>query len=555
MTIIALDLKTACGECGENVPLNGVVEAIPCPRCHAPIRFDANAWRQILEAPALEGPRQEPDKQNAGFVSTGRAVIRGYTRRAATCARCNAALPVAEMLQHAVRGWCACVSCGDRLSVRAAPASVAGLGGLSHLVGEDLSQILGGAANVDSGAAGTVRCGHCGAAIPLGGATSRAVACTYCKTSVVLPDEVWARLHPLPQQRSWYLVLEPPRAGVAATAAPTFEWEDVDDFAIGSDGNLYFVGGSDRPRLHGNRVWSCDPRFALRWSRTGLPLDDGQHFRLAPTYDGHILVSREGKHSLVKLSCADGATVAILGGPEPPDARAHGLDLQYASDVAVDPDGSIVAALHNRLLRWEADGTPTETWPPERGFFGEKHQKLGPLFRTGASGQREEIKPETCATPDQLKNRPVELWSEVALTIGPDGAMYVLHGAHLLKLARDGKKVWHVDVGDDKNDMDRPRLDGLGNVYLLRWLANDTHGVIRVRADGKATGIVVDGRKPGTPLGFERSFAVAADGTIFAVGALRVARVFGPDGTARLASPAAREEDARREKAVAAQRQ
>ena len=102
-------------------------------------------------------------------------------------------------------------------------------------------------------------------------------------------------------------------------------------------------------------------------------------------------------------------------------------------------------------------------------LFGEKHQKLRPLFRTGADGRRDQIEPETSATPDQLKSRPVELWSDVALTIGPDGAMYILHGAHLLKLARDGRKVWHVDVGDDKNDMDRPRLDGLGNVYLLRW--------------------------------------------------------------------------------------
>jgi DNA-directed RNA polymerase subunit RPC12/RpoP len=551
MTTIALELKTACGACGDNVPLNGVVDQISCPRCRAPIRFDAAAWRQILEAPALEGPREQPDEQNAGFVRAARPVMRVFTRRAAACARCATALPLPQALEHAERGWCACVACGERVSVRPAPASVAGMGGLTHLVGEDLSQIAGGAAHVDAGAATTVRCGHCGAALPVDRATSRATACTYCNASVVLPDDVWARLHPLPEQRAWFLVLDTARLAAGAAAGPTFEWENVEDFAVGGDGNLYFVGTSDIPRLHGNRVWSCDARFALRWTRHGLPLDDGERLRITPTYDGHVLVSRRQKHSVVKLSCADGATVAVLGGPEPPDARAHGLDLEYAEAVAADPDGSIVAALHNRLLRWSADGAPVETWPPARGFFGEKHQKLGPLFRTDPNGERGAIRPDATATPETLKDRPVELRSSVSLAIGPDGAMYLQRGKHVVKLARDGKKVWLAELADEGSDMDRPRVDAQGNVYLLRWLETDTHGIVRISPDGKDVRLLVDGRKPGTPMCAERHFAVAAGGTIFVVGSFRVARVFGADGSARLASPAARQDDEQHAREVA----
>jgi hypothetical protein len=548
VTTIGLELKTACGRCGENVPVNGVVDRLVCPRCHDEITFDAAAWRSILETPALEGPLGEPNRQRVDAVKGGpRAVMRFFSKRDATCARCKAVLPMPQSLQHAARGWCACVQCGEQVSVRVAPPAIAGLGGVTHLIGEDPSQIGGAAGGSATTGATSVRCDHCGAALPVDVTSSRTIGCTYCKTSVILPDDVWARLHPLPQQRAWFLYHD--AAHAPANAGSSFAWKKVEDVAFGRDGHLYFVGENDGIRSGGVSVWSTDARFSPRWVRADVPLGTfSEDARIAVTPDGHVLVWRGRCHWVLKLACADGATVAKLGGKEAPDAKAHGLDLEFADDLAVDPDGSILAIVHRRILRWAPDGEPVETWPTKRGLFGEKHQKLSPLFRTRPDGERDWIRPSETPRVREAKSRPLEIDDDSQLAIGPDGATYLQRDEDLLKLARDGTKVWAVNVGVTGNGMDRPRIDAHGNVYVLRRLRSGTHGILRVSADGSDVRVLVDGDAPGTPMAEEWHFAVSPDGTIFVVDYSGVARVFGPNGAALFASPKAREADAYRAK-------
>lgn len=111
-----------------------------------------------------------------------------------------------------------------------------------------------------------------------------------------------------------------------------------------------------------------------------------------------------------------------------------------------------------------------------------------------------------------------------------------------MKLDPNGDFVWRAQI-PSRNNYGRPCIDGWGNVYLLRYLAFDTHGVYRVSADGKDVRLLIDGSRVGTPISDDRTLVVALDGTIYTIDNGGQVRVFGPDGSVRFISPKSREED------------
>jgi len=551
MTTVGIELKTACAQCGENVPLNAVVMVVWCPKCECQTSLDVETWKKILEAPALEGPLAEPGKVAASVVQAARPWMRSFVRKVAGCARCGCPVPEEDVLAHAGRGWCVCGRCGESVSVRALPAHFAGLGGITHLIGEDAAQLAArGPSRAQPGAMAPVSapCGTCGASLPVDASSPRSLACKYCGATSVLSDAIWQRLHPAATQRTWF-IRKDPAAGASVTTQAWFGWDDVDDVVMGPDGNLYFLGKVEDD--DGKRwasfgrddcaVWSCDPYFKRRWLRRDLPLK-GDHRRLAVTSDGHLLAWARSRHSVLKLSSQNGATLATLGGKEPPGSQAHHLDLEHATDLVGHLHGTLLGFLHDRVLRWGPDGTPVQTWVHGGGLL-ERRQKWSPLFRIDADGDRSAIEPEDAPSLNDVRDRPTEMrTSYVEVLAGWDGSLYVYRSEHLLKLGPDGAKHWCVELPKG-SDRGRPGVDAWGNVYVLRYLRDSTQGIYRISPDGSDVRLLVDGGAAGTPMAEERHFAVHPQGAIFVLAYGGAARVFAADGSARFASPKARQED------------
>jgi hypothetical protein len=530
----------SCTRCSENVPVNAIAPSARCPKCSSTVAIPRETWLALLEPAVLDGPVAEPGKNNTAPVRTAAgAFVRTYVRKDAACARCNGALPLPRALEHASRGWCICVECGDRVSVRAIPPDVR-IGGVTHVIGED----LGGAATAAS-AGETIQCPRCGSGVAADG-SSRAVLCRHCQAQVVIPDAIWARLRPYAASRTFFLWHE------AKEVAPAMhlDWDDLHDAVVDRNGNLYFIGAfTDESFYEKVDVWSTDAQLRLRWSRKDIGLKGGSFEETSLVFapSGHLIVWKERRHGAIVLSCNDGSTVANIGGTEPPGSTAHHLDLEFCTDLACAPDGTLLGLLHDRVLRWTSDGRPIETWPPKKGLFGEKRQKLRPLFKPGSRPDDRDMVKAEAEYPDSLENlgnRPIEMQTDYThCGYGVDATLVLQRSEHVAKLDPNGDVLWKVTLPERSNDYGRPCIDGWGNVHLIRWLASDTHGVYRISADAKDQRLLVDGTRVGTPVAAERILVVALDCTIYVLGGRGRVRVFGPDGAARFISPKAREED------------
>lgn len=559
MSAVGIVLTTACASCRESFPVNALAPAARCPRCGHTVAVDVATWKKVLEAPAIDGHRAEPGREHVESITGSIGFVRNYVRKDAACARCGGEIPLPKSLAHANRGWCICVHCGDKVSVRALPQEFGGMGSVTHVIGEDFGAITGLApAPVTAPSQGEiVGCPQCGSGVPVNGQT-RAVPCRHCNAQVVLPDAVWAKLHPLPAQRTFYLWFDPAKVP-AATGKMDLDWSSLEDVVADFHGNLYFLGERKRDGWINDQlaVWSTDSQLNLRWVRDPLQIEgktDDPKLAFSPS--GHLLLRAERRHSVVVLSCADGSTAATIGGKEPDGAQAHHLDLEYCDSHAVDVDGTILALVHDRLLRWTHDGRPIETWPPTKGVFGgEKHQKMKPLFRKGEGGERERVKADAEYPPDvkALKHRPTEIDSDyVEMNVGWDGFLYFMRSRQAARLDRNGAVVFSGELlNEHSNDEGRPCADRNGFSYWLRDLPHSRRAVFRISPDGKDVRMLVDGSQRGTPITDCRHIAVLPDGTIYLFDYGGHARIFGADGTLRFASEKAREEDADADRKIA----
>src|SRR6185312_6676786 len=158
------------------------------------------------------------------------------------CTRCQTAIPD-EAAAFTGRGFTMCTGCGAKIGMRTPPESlVPMLRGASIVCGEELDQLShapGPAPNAVPGSI-VVRCASCSAPLPVDG-TQRTVRCAYCATDVVLPDDVWLRLHPTAEVKPFYLCWSSQGAVVAAVLRD-FRWGQFRDAVVGPDGNLYCIG-------------------------------------------------------------------------------------------------------------------------------------------------------------------------------------------------------------------------------------------------------------------------------------------------------------------------
>ncbi|MEO7111941.1 MAG: hypothetical protein ABI183_15970 [Polyangiaceae bacterium] len=553
MSSIGIVLNTSCPRCHENFPVNAIAN-LRCPKCAQVVPVDAATWKQVLESPALDGPLAEPGRDHVAPVQAAIPFIRNFVRKDAACARCNAALPLPQALAHAQRGWCICVNCGDKVSVRLLPPVFAGLGGVTHVIGEDFAALNDDGAQhapVMASTSEIVSCPACGGNLPVDGSSQRAIPCRHCRSQIVIAEAIWAKLHPLPLQRSFYL-WSTATAVVQNADKVDMSWNSLCDVVTDDRGNLYFLGFRGGDSFNDNlSLWSTDAQFHLRWLREKIPIKENQddsHMVMTPS--GYLLVWCESRHGAIVISGNDGSTAATLGGVEPPNSQAHFFDLEFLEDLTIAPDGAIIGLLHHRLLRWTHDGQPLETWPLGKGLFGgEKHQKLRPLF-SGDGDKRHRVvaEAEHPSSIEELKDRPIELYTDyTSCKSGRDGSLYLWRSANVARLDAQGKIIFKAKLPEEHgNEYGSPCIDASGASYFLVSMRGSSHGIFRISPNGRDVRLIVDGSSVGTPMGSDRNLLVLPDGTMMTFGHDSVLRVFAPDGSVRFLSEKAREDDADR---------
>ena len=179
--------------------------------------------------------------------------------------------------------------------------------------------------------------------------------------------------------------------------------------------------------------------------------------------------------------------------------------------------GTFLLMKERRLVRVAADGTGVGTWPPRRGLFGKKQEKL---YAFGEDVEGEGMAPMI----DRLPDYSTTVY-RARIVVGWDQRVYLWNGQHFACIERDGKvrwrcslpQGWYVDYGVAPD----------GQVYVLS--GKQLPGIWRISADGRQATLVVDGRSHETPLA-ETAMIVRRDGTILTFAERGQIRMFAPSG-------------------------
>lgn len=536
---LAIEVRAQCGGCGQPLPLNAFAERVTCAGCQRETVFDGERWKGLLEDALEELPSLEKDEgKNQTIMTAGGTYAIMYGRQQPRCTSCKTAVPI-EAAEFAPRGWTVCVGCGKRMSIRLAPPAAAALG-MKFLVGEDVGQINGAGGGLAAPKAANpvvLYCPNCKAALSVDG-SKRMVACQYCSTDVYLPDELWQRLHPVAQASRWYAWL--PEVDLAARRLAQFKWSSLGDAVIDAQNNIYCCGEEDSSSWNDKFiVWCMGPDLQVRWIRDGLDYDDSDA-RLALDPRGRLFVWERGKHSATVLATADGSVLGKLGGKEPDGATEHHFDLDDCKQLCVDVDGTILALIGERLVRYTAEGKAAPTWPPRTGVFAKK-EKPAPLYRAG-----HDLIDVEGPNVDEVGHHPTAIDDYTKLCVGWDGRFYMEYSEWVACFDREGNRVYRVKLPVDDDRGNRIGADAAGQLYVLTRQSGhpDVRQLVRVAPDGSRVDVIATDHRAGGVLGDEEKLAVAAGGQIVLLAYGKAVRMLGPDGRPLYVSDKSREEDA-----------
>lgn len=512
-----------CPKCRQPVPLNGASEAVLCGSCQTPMQTPPELWRTILgEATGVSLGMAEGDGQNTTMMLSNWAItVKGtYGRLGARCEPdCKTPHPSEALEELLAKGGgdLHCGACGKKASVRPAPSWFREMVHPTAvgLVAESMA--TGQLTRADPEAV-RFHCYHCGGAMPLDG-SARALPCTYCHTEVMVPDDIWVRLHPAATVDRWFALLD---LGDTVGVVPEDCYEFC-DLTVEANGNivLAYHADDDGDAGHPCRVVLANRSGLLLWQQDGVEFSDYTTLFVAPGTGHIVLVDKEG--GFVRfLDAANGDPIRTLAKPAEDSRMA--ADVYEHDGVAVDWDGSLVVRKYwpdtreRALRRFGPDGARLPLWPglPTLAKEGGGH----PSFA-------------------RLADRPVVLPDDALFGFGWDGAFYVLEeeGTSYARFGRDGvlqhkgdtaiqnvKEVRAFDVSSD----------GVLHVLFEHSveLGDSRYAhVARVHADGRS-GLWLGPHVEGSPLlgPYDDRLEVMPDGTAYLGNALDSLRIVGPDG-------------------------
>ncbi len=471
MLAIGLEIRIACEGCQGAVPVNAFAPGARCPACGRENNLE-HGWSWLLEEVVKDLEDLVDEEERTARVGPQAKVV--YARTEARCESCKTVVPD-EVVAMAERGWVPCVGCGGWLPFRPAPPFLASIApGATFLAGE----------------------------------------------AVAKPGEP-----PATEPRRWYVCFDAKVRGGARPSAAVFDWYTLADAIIDLDGNLVCAGNYEPDDTFA--VWSMDAGLTTRWWQRELRHDQ-REARLALAPSGEIVLWEPGVSGVELLAPADGSMAREIGGPEPEDSIVHQLDLTHATSLTIAADGTVLAIINNRLLRFRPDGGGLPTW-------GRKPEAQLPIYAIDR-----EVRAVDAVLLDEAGDCPLALDGYARLSVGWDGYLYIERSEVLARYDHEGRQLYVVQLPLDTVH-GRVGADARGHAYVL-GSEGGKRRLLRVGPTGVPEVLAID-RHDGGVLGEEDTLAVTRDGTSCLLSFDKRIRVVTPDGRVALLSDASRRSD------------
>ncbi len=205
-------LLRKCDECGNDYPVNGMVESVRCTRCGDDQRAPKAFWGGYLGDDVKEA--RSPGGASGGNVLAGRhgACTRQLWGIPPLCRKCAALLPwgaVLEAWNRAAGGTpsaVACAACGETHRARLPPSWAPEVfPGIGLLVSETATDPATGS---EPPRPVVFKCPSCMASLKIDG-VRRIIHCTFCDSDVYLPDDLWLHFNPATRRGRWWMLFRP----------------------------------------------------------------------------------------------------------------------------------------------------------------------------------------------------------------------------------------------------------------------------------------------------------------------------------------------------------
>jgi hypothetical protein len=535
-TSIAIEVSTACTRCQAPLPLNGASESVLCDTCQTPNATDVGLWTSILGDAIGEAVAMEPDTAHTSTIMTGARTLKVLAGKQDARCKCKAPFDPAAFERGASHGKLFCTSCGAESAVRRAPEWMKQVhAATTYLVGETLA-----APRAKAVAASDLRfhCYHCGAPLPIDGST-RSVTCDHCRAAVMVPDDIWLRLHPARTVDRWYAVLALDLSN-AKGALPT-SVDSFCDVCAEPGGHVIVAYHSEDKGSAGHRarIALLQPTGALTWIQDGIEFSDDARLCSSPVDGTCFLVDREN-HFVRAIDPRTGDPIRTFKSrdndddDDDDDATPQTLDVNNVYRFAIDWDGSFLTN-NGKLRRYAPDGHRVPTWPGMRIGQGESDDQI-----RGNKWPR---------------RNPVCMDSDVRIGVGWDGAVYFVHDEGIAKYTRDGQLIGAIPFpGEIVSDVVGFTVARDGTMMVLfvhrTPIGDDTwKHVMRVSPNGQMT-LALGPHVPGSPLigRYVDRIKGYADGTLILASGVDALRVIAPDGHVAWMTNATRKDEAYEQK-------
>ena len=478
---VSLQATVQCAACQHSTAANAAVDTLHCDGCGAELTIHPQLWQSSLQSAIETGLELDANGvHEVQHQQGGSRLSLRIARVPPECPHCQGDIsdtrPSTDL---------DCPHCAVPISVRSLP-DVQG-----QLVGEDRA-LLAGQQREDSSPE-RVSCPSCGTSVLVDG-SSRSPACSACDGQLVIPDEVWRRVHAPGSVAAWFLYTE-------HEPAETFQgYLYFMALTVGPNDVLYAQGTHN----DGERIFAFDTKKRqLLWSK---PWEDvGGQARVVLVGDT-LWVHDDQRAQLLALDPTTGkkrSKIHVEG--------THGIQT-----VIDGGDGTLLLTLYPEtgLSRVSTTGEPRELWPPV-GFFARLFGSNGyvhsaPVARPARLAQNTAFlvaRPRGGAhlistgdgvqlgtvSPDGSLLRSVSLPLVICdgrAAAAPDGTVHILGG-------RSGASVW-VRVRDQQVDellvAAHENASGGGPPILSGVLAVGPDGDVWLADGGKLTRYDGDGR-------------------------------------------------------------
>ena len=552
MKSVCVELKTKCHYCGNPLIVNALVNDVYCKTCNNINKVSTDDWHSLLEDSVKEGPSLDENEGQTSTVFMGQYQFSlMYGNQKPRCEKCKTSVPEEAIRTFSEPGIYKCTKCSNDVSIRPAPDIIKKkFPSVTYLVAEDEDMLSKGESNYKPPQdikPVLFTCPSCAGNLKVDG-SDRMIVCEFCDSRIYLPDDLWYRLHPPKVIERWYLCFNE-----KAMQERIPYWYDLCDVTMDSKGNLYVASEDDDDVF---MVWSMGPDFKARWIRKDLnyePDDTG----ISITNDGNLYLWDKNKHSLLKLSSADGSTLDKIKGKKKTADNPYPFNLQGCDELVSDTDGTILALINDKIVRFNPDGSRASLWreAPQDPQDKEEDESSGG-FLSGITNifKKDDTKIDTSESSstgtqdvEELGDMPENIDSSYArINIGWDGYLYMLgessNTGELAKYDRNGKKLFSVLVPLKRKEC-KPCTDSKGNIYIVGEKDSDITNLVRYSPGTGTFETVLTDLLEGGVLESEDTLAVAPDGTIYLLNYYNRLKVFAPDGTLKFITDRSREDD------------